>query len=72
MGSRGSMIPFFLKQAKTGVLPITDAAMTRFNISLKEGVEMVIWALEHALGSQILVPKVSTKWVSLSSLLSFL
>jgi len=64
MGSRGSVIPFFLKQAKTGVLPITDAAMTRFNISLKEGVEMVIWALEHALGSEILVPKIPSYRIS--------
>ena len=58
MGSRGSVIPFFLNQAKTGVLPITDTAMTRFNISLDEGVEMVLWALENANGGEILVPKV--------------
>lgn len=50
MGSRGSVIPFFLKQAKEGILPITDPAMTRFNISLQEGVDMVLWALENALG----------------------
>jgi len=58
MGSRGSVIPFFMNKAKTGVLPITDPNMTRFNISLDEGVEMVLWALEHALGSEILVPKI--------------
>ncbi|QBE67838.1 UDP-N-acetylglucosamine 4 6-dehydratase [Synechococcus sp. WH 8101] len=58
MGSRGSVIPFFLEKAKTGVLPITDAAMTRFNISLSEGVEMVLWALENALGGEVLVPKI--------------
>jgi UDP-N-acetylglucosamine 4,6-dehydratase len=58
MGSRGSVIPFFLKQAKTGRLPITDLNMTRFNISLDEGVEMVCWALVHALGGEILVPKI--------------
>lgn len=58
MGSRGSVIPFFINKAKTGVLPITDAAMTRFNIPLEEGVEMVFWALEHALGGEILVPKI--------------
>jgi FlaA1/EpsC-like NDP-sugar epimerase len=52
MGSRGSVIPFFLEKAKTGVLPITDPTMTRFNISLSEGVAMVLWALEHALGSR--------------------
>jgi FlaA1/EpsC-like NDP-sugar epimerase len=58
MGSRGSVIPFFMNKAKTGVLPITDLAMTRFNISLEEGVEMVLWSLEHALGGEILVPKI--------------
>ena len=45
MGSRGSVIPFFLEQRKTGVLPITDPAMTRFNITLEEGVDMVFFAL---------------------------
>jgi UDP-N-acetylglucosamine 4,6-dehydratase len=58
MGSRGSVIPFFIDNAKTGVLPITDPAMTRFNISLKEGVEMVLWALEQAFGGELLVPKI--------------
>jgi UDP-N-acetylglucosamine 4,6-dehydratase (inverting) len=58
MGSRGSVIPFFLEKKTTGVLPITDPAMTRFNISLQEGVEMVLWALEHAQGGEIFVPKI--------------
>ena len=58
MGSRGSVIPFFLQKAKTGVLPITDPAMTRFNISLSEGVAMVVWALENALGGELYVPKI--------------
>lgn len=58
MGSRGSVIPFFLDQRKNGVLPITDPAMTRFNISLSEGVDMVFYALEHALGGEIFVPKI--------------
>ena len=58
MGSRGSVIPFFLEKAKTGVLPITDPSMTRFNISLSEGVEMVLWALENALGGELFVPKI--------------
>jgi UDP-N-acetylglucosamine 4,6-dehydratase (inverting) len=57
MGSRGSVIPFFMDQVKTGRLPITDTAMTRFNISLDEGVDMVMWALENALGGEIFVPK---------------
>lgn len=58
MGSRGSVIPFFLERRKSGVLPITDPAMTRFNISLSEGVQMVLWALEHAAGGEIFVPKI--------------
>ncbi len=58
MGSRGSVIPFFMNRAKTGVLPITDPNMTRFNISLDDGVEMVLWALEHAIGGEIFVPKI--------------
>ena len=58
MGSRGSVIPFFLDRAKTGVLHITHREMTRFNISLEEGVEMVLWAIENALGGEIFVPKI--------------
>ena len=58
MGSRGSVIPYFLEKVKTGVLPITDPAMTRFNISLSEGVEMVLWSMEHALGGELFVPKI--------------
>jgi UDP-N-acetylglucosamine 4,6-dehydratase len=58
MGSRGSVIPFFLDQAKSGVLPITDPSMTRFNILLSEGVDMVLWSLEHAFGGELFVPKI--------------
>lgn len=58
MGSRGSVIPFFLQRAKTKELPITDPAMTRFNITLQEGVGMVLWALQNALGGEIFVPKI--------------
>jgi UDP-N-acetylglucosamine 4,6-dehydratase/5-epimerase len=58
MGSRGSVIPFFLERCKTGVLPITDARMTRFNISLQQGVEMVLWTIENGWGGEILVPKI--------------
>jgi FlaA1/EpsC-like NDP-sugar epimerase len=58
MGSRGSVIPFFLKTRAQGVLPITDPRMTRFNISLDEGVDMVLWAIENAWGGEILVPKI--------------
>lgn len=58
MGSRGSVIPFFIDKAKNGVLPITHKEMTRFNISLEEGVEMVLWAIENALGGEIFVPRI--------------
>ena len=58
MGSRGSVIPFFRNKAKEGVLPITHKEMTRFNISLEEGVEMVLWAIDNALGGEIFVPKI--------------
>jgi len=58
LGSRGSVIPFFLEKAKSKELPITDSAMTRFNITLHEGVEMVLWALQNALGGEIFVPKI--------------
>jgi len=58
MGSRGSVIPFFLDKAKSGVLPITDLAMTRFNISLREGVAMVLWAISNTFGGELLVPKI--------------
>lgn len=58
MGSNGSVIPFFLKKRKDGVLPITDPEMTRFNITLSGGVDMVLYALEHAWGGEIFVPKI--------------
>ena len=58
MGSNGSVIPFFIKKKKNGVLPITDPEMTRFNISLQGGVDMVMHALEHAWGGEIFVPKI--------------
>jgi UDP-N-acetylglucosamine 4,6-dehydratase (inverting) len=58
MGSRGSVIPFFLEKAKSKELPITNPAMTRFNITLQEGVNMVFWALQEALGGEIFVPKI--------------
>ncbi|MAT58484.1 MAG: UDP-N-acetylglucosamine 4,6-dehydratase (inverting) [Ignavibacteriae bacterium] len=58
MGSRGSVIPFFMNKAKDGIIPITHPEMTRFNISLEEGVEMVLWAIENAIGSELFVPKI--------------
>lgn len=58
MGSRGSVIPFFLARRATGVLPITHEEMTRFNISLQDGVNLVLFAIEHHLGGEIFVPKI--------------
>ena len=58
MGSRGSVIPFFLKKRREGVLPITDARMTRFNITIDHAVELVLLALAHMWGGEIFVPKI--------------
>ena len=58
MGSNGSVIPFFLKKKNENRLPVTDERMTRFNISLKEGVNMVLYELEHCMGGEIMVPKI--------------
>jgi UDP-N-acetylglucosamine 4,6-dehydratase (inverting) len=58
MGSRGSVVPFFLERRHTGILPITEPHMTRFNISLQDGVDMVIWAIANAQGGEIFVPKI--------------
>ncbi|KVV13955.1 UDP-N-acetylglucosamine 4,6-dehydratase (inverting) [Flavobacterium sp. TAB 87] len=58
MGSNGSVIPFFLNKKKEGKLPITDVSMTRFNISLQGGVDMVMHAIEHAWGGEIFIPKI--------------
>ena len=58
MGSNGSVIPFFIKKRSEGVLPITDPEMTRFNITLQGGVNMVMHALEHAWGGELFVPKI--------------
>ncbi|MDB4434760.1 UDP-N-acetylglucosamine 4,6-dehydratase (inverting) [Akkermansiaceae bacterium] len=58
MGSNGSVIPFFLSKKKEGKLPITNEKMTRFNITIEAGVEMVIHALKYAWGSELFVPKI--------------
>jgi UDP-N-acetylglucosamine 4,6-dehydratase len=58
MGSNGSVMPFFMKAGQTGEVPITDERMTRFNISLEEGVDMVLYALQNAWGGEIFVPKI--------------
>jgi len=58
MGSRGSVIPFFLEKKKTGVIPITDKRMTRFNITLQEGVDFVLKCMNIMWGGELFVPKI--------------
>jgi UDP-N-acetylglucosamine 4,6-dehydratase/5-epimerase len=58
MGSRGSVIPFFMNKRTEGIIPITHSEMTRFNISLQAGVDLVMFAIEHHLGGEIFVPKI--------------
>jgi UDP-N-acetylglucosamine 4,6-dehydratase len=58
MGSNGSVIPFFLKKRAENILPVTDLEMTRFNISLEEGVEMILYALKSSWGGELFVPKI--------------
>jgi len=60
MGSNGSIMPFFMNKKRKGesVLPITDDRMTRFNISLEDGCEMVFYAIKNAWGGEIFVPKI--------------
>lgn len=58
LGSRGSVVPFFYKMRKTGELPITHKDMTRFSITLKEAVDMVLWTMENTQGGEIVVPKI--------------
>lgn len=57
LGSRGSVVPFFQKIKSTGELPITDMRMTRFSITMQQGIDMVMMALEKGLGGEIFVPK---------------
>ena len=64
MGSRGSVIPFFIEQSSTGILPITDIQMTRFNITLEEGADLVLWAAKNAAGGEIFVPKIPSYRIS--------
>ena len=58
VGSRGSVIPFFIKKKKTGVLPVTDPCMTRFFITPEQGVDFVLKSLERMVGGEIFVPKI--------------
>ena len=56
-GSRGSVVPFFLKNKIKGKLPITDKEMTRFNISLDYAVDVVLWSLKNLIGGELIIPK---------------
>ena len=58
MGSNGSVIPFFKEKSKQAVLPITDPKMTRFNISIEDGIKMIMHAFENAWGGEIFIPKI--------------
>ena len=64
MGSRGSVIPFFMSIKDKGILPITDERMTRFMISLEEGVELVWHAFEDMVGGEIYVKKIPSMKVT--------
>ena len=71
VGSRGSVVPFFQKMAATGVLPVTDERMTRFWITLEQGVQFVLDSLEHMQGGEIFVPKIpSMKMMDLAKALA--
>lgn len=58
MGSRGSVIPVFLKQKKEGILNITDKKMTRFNITMDQSISLVLDAIKHSVGGEIFIPKI--------------
>lgn len=60
MGSRGSVLPFFLKKISQGFFPVTDVNMTRFSMSIQEAVDMVIWSMINNFGGEIFVPKISS------------
>jgi UDP-N-acetylglucosamine 4,6-dehydratase (inverting) len=70
-GSRGSVLPEFLKQEKKGEFLITDKSMTRFNISLNTAVEMVLWSLKNTIGGEIVIPKIkSFKIIDLAKIIN--
>lgn len=60
LGSRGSVLPAFQKQKKKNILYITDENMTRFNISLRESIKLVLWTLKNSKGGEIFIPKLPT------------
>ena len=57
-GSRGSVVPFFMNQKKNGELPITDLNMTRFNITIQGGIDMIMYAIKNSIGGEIFIPKI--------------
>ena len=57
MGSRGSVIPIFLKQRKSGIIKITSKEMTRFNVLMNEAIDTVIWTIKNSLGGEVVIPK---------------
>lgn len=63
-GSSGSVVPFFLRERDKGVLPVTDPGMTRFSITMREGIELVLYALGEGLGGEIVVPVAPSYTVS--------
>ena len=71
MFSRGSVIPFFLEQKKLGTIPITDKEMTRFNITLDEGVDFVLKCFKNMIGGELFVPKIpSVKIIDLANVIA--
>ena len=64
MGSRGSVIPLFVEQSRNKKITVTDLNMTRFNISMKHAINMVHWAIENTIGSEIIVPKLPSYKIS--------
>ena len=63
MGSRGSVVPLFLRQKSEKFFTVTDSSMTRFNITLKEGVEFVLFAIKDMLGGEIYIPKLKSYYL---------
>ncbi|OGV42605.1 MAG: UDP-N-acetylglucosamine 4,6-dehydratase (inverting) [Lentisphaerae bacterium GWF2_57_35] len=64
VGSRGSVVPFFLHERKKGILPITDDRMTRFWITLEQGASLVLNALDRMLGGELFIPRIPSMRIS--------
>jgi UDP-N-acetylglucosamine 4,6-dehydratase (inverting) len=60
LGSRGSVVPFFIEQQKKGIIPITHKDMTRFSIDINQAIELVIWSILNCKGGEILIPKIKS------------